>query len=88
MRENITQKEYDEIEELINKAVSARTKADAQMYVDRLDSLVADLYGSANLIMSQLRSAAKSATGMVANKESKVYFCEMELSKLHKYIDR
>ena len=88
MRNSITQKEFDQIEDLVKKAVSARTKSDAQIYVNRLNFCATDLSGTANLVMSQLRSAVKSATGMVTDKESKVYFCEMELSKLQGYIDR
>lgn len=87
MRNRITQKEYDEIEDLVKKAVVARTKTDAQIYVDRLNFITNGLSGTANLIASQLKSAVKSATGMVKDKESKVSYCYMELSKLHGYID-
>ena len=84
----MTQSEYDEIEGLVNQALSASNKKDAQKYISILEALKRSLEGSARNVMSELCASVKNVSGRVADKEDKEYFCSMDLFKLKMFVER
>ena len=82
----LTQAEYDEIENLANRALVAPNKKEAKGYIDRLAFLASDFQGSVRNIINELCAGVKDASGRVSDKEHKEYFCKMDLYKLRGFI--
>lgn len=88
MKQTLTQEEYDRINQLVEYALTSQNKKEAQKYINELQSIGCMLHGNARNIFGQMLSYVKNASGMVSDKESKMYFVKMELYKLEKYVVR
>lgn len=69
MKQKLTMDEYEKIEHLVDYALGAPNKKEAQKYIDQLQSYENNLYGNARNIMGELISYVKSASGRVKDKE-------------------
>lgn len=90
MNFNISQATYDEVKDLVDKALTASSKAAAKKYIDRLDFLqrFGNYGGATNNIFSELVSSVKSASGSVSDKERLRSFAEQDLLKLQWQIEK
>ena len=70
MKDYITRVEFEKIETLVNRALSASSKKDAQTYVRQLEfiSNCGGYVGYVNSLLSVLCASVKSASGRVSNK--------------------
>lgn len=82
IRDKITEKEYEEISELVQNAISANNKREAKPFIDKLEFLGKDLIASTRIMYSELVAATISASGRIANKEFYVNDANMLLIKL------
>ncbi len=87
VKTKLTQAEYDEIEDLVNRALVVPNKTVAKKYTDRLAFLARWFEGPAHNIINELCASVKAASGRVADKEHKEYFCKMDLFKLRRFIE-
>lgn len=69
IRNYLTKEEYQEIEDVVNAALSAANKATANTYIQRLDYLCPYLAGAARNILSELKASTSHAAGRVADKD-------------------
>ena len=88
LKTKLTQAEYDEIEALVDQALSAPNKASAKKYIDRLAFLARDFEGPAHNKLSELCAYVKNASGRVADKDRKESFCKMDLFTLRNFIEK
>lgn len=88
IRKKITQEEYQRIEHLAECALSAKNKAEANEYIQRLDYLCSGLVGAASIILSDLKGSLSNAAGRVPDKETRSYFVRMDLSELADHVER
>lgn len=90
MNFNISQATYDEVKDLVDKALTASSKAAAKKYIDRLDFLqrCGNYGGATNNIFSELVSSVKSASGSVSDKERLRSFAKQDLYKLQGQIEK
>ena len=79
MKEKLTTEEYEEIKRLVESALDAPNKKEAQGYINKIQSYEYDLCGSANYILGELVCYVKDASGRVADKERRVYFAKSKL---------
>ena len=86
MNQYLTREQYSRISDLVERSISAPNKAEAKRYADQLNYIATGLQGSANVVFSQLKAAVSAATGRIAEKERKVYYCHMELFKLESFV--
>ena len=82
----LTQAEYDEIEDLVNQALAASNKTAAKEFIRRLEALKWSFDGTVSSILSKLCRSTMNASGRVADKERKQYFCRMDLSELRTFV--
>lgn len=68
MNGKLTTEEYKEVERLVNCALDASNKKEAQKYIDKIQSYGSNLYGSAGNIFGELISYVKDASGRVSDK--------------------
>ena len=87
VKTKLTQKMYDGIKDLVDQALIASNKSVAKKYADRLEFLALDLEGAALNVLHDLCASVKNASGRVSDKESKEYFCQMDLYKLKRFIE-
>ena len=89
MEYTITQAEYDKIEHLARCAVSCTSKKDAKYYIDKLEFIAraGGYAGSVKNIIGELCGSVSYAAGSVADKSRRVYFVDMDLSKLRDFIE-
>ena len=76
------------IEDLVCQALAVPNKASARQYIERLAFLARNFEGPAHNILSELCAAVESASGRVADKERKEFFCRTDLFKLQHFIDK
>ena len=69
MKEKLIQQEYQTIKQLVDCAIDAPNKKEAQKYIIQMQSYENNLYGNASNIMGELISYVKSASGRVKDKE-------------------
>lgn len=69
MKQKLTIEEYEEIEHLVDCAIDAPNKKEAQKYINQMQSFENNLCGNAHNIMGELISYVKSASGRVKDKE-------------------
>lgn len=79
MKEKLTTEEYTAIEQLVESALYAPNKQEAQKYIKQIQSYGYDLCGNASNILSELVGYVENASGRVADKERKVYFAKSKL---------
>lgn len=84
MRTAITQDTYDEISRIVECALSADTKKQAESFTKRLEFLRSSggYEGYANCVFSDLIASTKCASGKVADKETLSSFARTDLYKL------
>lgn len=84
MKDYITRVEFERIENLVNLALSASSKKDAQTYIKHLEfiSNCGGYIGYVNSLLSVLCASVKSASGRVSNKERLEYYARTDLQKL------
>ena len=86
MKNYITKEEYREVEVLVNCAITARNKAEATKYIERLEFLASFYEGYTGIVFSNLVSSTKRASGQVADKNRLISFCNQDLWKLEHQI--
>lgn len=69
MKEKLTLQEYQEIKQLVDNALYAPNKKEAQKYITQIQSYRYNLCGNADNILSELISYAESASGQVKDKQ-------------------
>lgn len=79
MKEKLTKEEYEEIEQLVDCALYAPNKKEAQKYINRMQSYEYSLWGNASNILGELICCVKDASGRVSDKERKSYFVKSKL---------
>ena len=84
MKTAITQNTYDEVSRLVECALSADTKKQAEPFTKRLEFLrSSDGYGGyVNCVLGDLIASTKRASGKVADKERLSSFARTDLYKL------
>ena len=84
MKSAITQNTYDEVSRLVECALSADTKKQAEQYTKRLEFLrSSDGYGGyVNCVLGDLIASTKHASGKVADKERLSSFARTDFYKL------
>ena len=85
MNGKLTTEEYKEVERLVNCALDALDKKEAQKYIDKIQSYGCNLYGNTGNIFGELVSCVKTASGSVADKKNQCDFVENTLFKLECY---
>ena len=85
MKENLSQEEYDKIKELVNCAVNAANKKDAENYIKKIHFEGYGLVGRANNIFNELVCYVKDASGRVTDKERRIYAVNSKLYELEIY---
>ncbi len=84
MKMKLSKEEYREVEELVNCAVTASTKAMAEPYIRQLE-FIANCGGYGGYAFNALHDLVNSvnrAAGRHSDKERLVYFAKMDLCKL------
>ncbi len=87
MGTKLTRDEYNEIEGLTEKALSAYNKKEAENYIGRIEYIAPGLSGYANIIKHELISGLKTASGRVQDKEHKTDSVRASLFKLEGQIE-
>ena len=86
MSRKLTPKEFDEIKNLVECAITAYTKKDAEKYVTRLrflsNTLTYDIAPNIRNMFSELVCGATSAAGQVREKDHWVSVATSQLYKL------
>lgn len=84
MRTAITQDTYDEVSRIVECALSADTKKQAEPFTKRLEFLrpSGGYGGYANCVFGDLIASTKHASGKVADKERLSSFARADLYKL------
>lgn len=85
MKEKLTIQEYKEIEQLIDCALDASNKKEAQKYIDELQSYRYFFNGRANNILSELIGYVQDASGRVTEKECRIDSVTSKLCILKRY---
>lgn len=85
MKEYLSQEEYEKIKELVNCAVNAANKKDAENYIRKIQSYGYGLVGRAYNILNELISYVKDAFGRVSDKERRIYAVNSKLYELETY---
>lgn len=80
MKEKLTQQEYQEIKELVDNAIYAPNKKEAQKYITQMQSYRYNLCGNANNILGELISYTQSASGRVTDKQ---HWIECVINRLY-----
>ncbi len=90
MNFSISQATYDEVKDLVDKALMASSKAAAKKYIDQLEAVwrFGDYFGYINSVFSDLLASVKRASGSVADKDRLCYFAEQDLYKLQGQIEK
>lgn len=89
MKTCIEEDKFEEIKQLVNKAVSASSKKAAEPYIKRLEfiSNFGGYVGSANNILGELVASVKTASGNVADKNRYLDFVWCDLYKLEDFVE-
>lgn len=69
MKEKLSIEEYEEIKQLVDSAIYASNKKEAQKYINNIKSYRYNLCGNANNILGELIGYVEAASGRVTNKE-------------------
>lgn len=69
MKQKLTIEEYGKIEHLVDCAIEAPNKKEAQKYINQMQSYENNLSGNARNIMGELICYVKSASGRVKDKD-------------------
>ncbi len=84
-RIKFTKEEFENIKKLVNAAIYASNKKEANIYINKLNFYGYDIIGNARSIFSVLVSWVINASGRVRDKERKISFVQQELYKLEMY---
>lgn len=85
MKEYLSREEYEKIKELVECALNAANKNDAEIYIRKIQTCGYDLYGKANNILNELVAYAKDASGRVSDKERRTCAVNSKLYELEIY---
>lgn len=85
MKEKLTIQEYEEIEQLVNSALDAFNKKEAQKYINKMQSYKYDLCDRVGYILSELIGYVMDASGKVTDKERRIYSVHSKLYVLKCY---
>lgn len=85
MKEKLTQQEFQKIKQLVDNAIYAPNKKEAQKYITQIQSYRYNLCGNADNILSELISYTKSASGRVTDKQHWIGCVENKLYVLKGY---
>jgi hypothetical protein len=85
MKEKLTLEEYRKIEQLVDCALDAPNKKEAQKYINKIQSYKYGLCGSVSYILSELICYVKDASGRVLDKERRVYSLRSKIYELEHY---
>ena len=88
MKNTLTQKEYDEITEWVNYALSAPNKKSASKYLSLLKSKTLYVSGAVRNVLGELLASTSAASGQVDDKGRKESFCRMDLFKLESFVEK
>lgn len=82
MKEKLTMEEYEEVKQLVESALDAPNKKEAQKYINKIQSFEYNLCGNVNFILGELVSYVRDASGRVPDKERRIYSVKTTLYKL------
>lgn len=85
MKDKLTLEEYKEINQLVDSAICAPNKTEAQKYINELQSYSYSLDGRANNILSELIGYVQDASGRVTDKERRIDSVKSKLYVLKRY---
>lgn len=85
MKEKLTMQEYEEIEQLVDCALDAFNKKEAQKYINKMQSYKYDLCDRVSYILSELIGYVMDASGRVTDKERRIYSVRSKLYVLKRY---
>lgn len=68
MKTKLTREEFKKIKELMDYALAASNKKEAQVYIEEIHSFGFDLEGNSHYLLSELESYIKEASGKVSDK--------------------
>lgn len=85
MKEKLTIEEYEKIKQLVDCALDASNKKDAQKYINQMQSYEYNLCGNARNILGELICCVEDAAGRVTDKERKIYFAKRKLYVLERH---
>lgn len=90
MKMKISQETFNEIKSLVEDALGAPNKKEAERYISRLDFMrrTGGYGGYANVVFAQFVASVKSASGRVSDKERLCGFAMQELYKLEGQIGK
>lgn len=85
MKEKLTAQEYEEISRLVEYALNAPSKKEAQKYIDKIQSYGYGLSGRVSYIFTELVCYVKDASGRVGDKARREYSANSKLYELGCY---
>lgn len=88
MNNTLTKFEYDEIKKLVECALAARNKKEAEKYLAGLKHKLVVVSGPARNVLGELWASTSEASGQVSDKLKKEKFCQMDLFKLEMFIEK
>lgn len=82
--------DFAEVEKLVDRATSARSKSMARPHIQRLEVLPIgkNVTLPASHVFSDLVCSVKAASGLVRDKEHKIAMVRNDLSKLKRLLDK
>lgn len=86
MKEKLTAQEYEEIKQLVDSAIYASNKKEAQRYINQMNSYRYNLCGNADNILGELIGYVQNASGRVSDKERRIYNVKSKLYMLRGYV--
>ena len=85
MKEYLLQEEYENIKELVDYALNAANKNEAEIHIRKIQSYGYGLMSRANNILNELVAYVKDASGRVSDKERRIYAVNSKLYELETY---
>lgn len=79
MKEKLTVQEYEEIKQLVDSAIYASNKKEAQRYINQMNSYRYNLCGNADNILGELIGYVQNASDRVPDKERRIYSAKNKL---------
>ena len=83
-KDYLTQKEYENIKELVNYALNENYKSGAENYIRRIESYGYNLNGKTSYVFKELVFCVREASGCVPDKGKRKYYVRKKMKQLEK----